>query len=579
MKKLILSVIILFVYPFVLLTAQTPAFPGAEGHGRYTTGGRGGAIYYVTTLDDNSEPGSFRYAVTRSGARTVLFSVSGTIQLKSELKIKTDNLTIAGQSAPGDGICIAGYPLMVQANNVIVRYIRCRMGDAQSISADGADTFGGRKQKNVIIDHCSVSWSTDECASFYENENFTMQWCLISESLRLSGHSKGAHGYGGIWGGAKASFHHNLLAHHSSRTPRLAAGLTSTSTSECVDVRNNVYYNYDIEGAYGGEAVHANLVNNYYQPGPANQNAANSVKRGRIFSLYKRMDGSYPAINDMWGTFYISGNVVVGHANATKDNWTYGVYNQFNSQYGTISQLTKDTIRLSEPLPTDVVTTHSAEKAYEQTLLYAGCSLHRDALDERIASETRTNTAAFIGLSAANTSPYPRPGIIDSQNDLKPAGAGADWSPWPELVQTTPPADTNNDGIPDGWLETNYPDKSATDLNEDGYTFLEVYLNSLVAEITAEQNNGGITSGLNPVKRTNAGVKCYVDVVSKSLMIEAESAIRQIDLFNVAGHKVYAVLVRKNTERIDLSGFLPGIYIVKTIFEDSLSPNVVKIRL
>ncbi|GHV82244.1 pectate lyase [Spirochaetia bacterium] len=460
----------------------TPAFPGAEGHGRYVTGGRGGTVYYVTTLEDTNDPGSLRYGIGLSEPRTILFAVGGTIFLNSELRIRRNDLTIAGQSAPGDGICIAGYPLVVNADNVIIRYIRCRMGDLRNVNADGADAMGGRQRKGIIIDHCSVSWSTDECCSFYGNEDFTMQWCIISESLNYSAHSKGEHGYGGIWGGRKASFHHNLLAHHKSRMPRLGPDSeTSTADNEIVDMRNNVFYNYNGEGAYGAEGMHVNIVNNYYRPGPAwNQN---NTKKGRIMAIGKKAadDSEFPALQNKWGTFYIDGNVVDGHADASRDNWTYGVYNQIASSWQ-ITQAEKDAMRLADPLPAGEVTTHTAAKALELVLSYAGCSLYRDSVDERIVQETWAGTAAYKGSSAN------RPGIIDSQTDLKPSGAGDDWSPWPVLDPGTPVTDSNNDGIPDGWLEARYSGKKATDLNSAGYTYLEVYLNDLAAGITANQN-------------------------------------------------------------------------------------------
>lgn len=466
------------------------AFPGAEGHGRETTGGRGGKVYRVTSLEDTNSYGTLRYGIENMGTdpRTLIFQVSGTIFLKKELKITNGNITIAGQTAPGDGICLAGYPVFVEADNVIVRFVRIRMGDREKVNADGADAFGGRYHKNIIIDHCSISWCTDECASFYNNENFTLQWCIVSESLRLSGHSKGAHGYGAIWGGMKASFHHNLLAHHDSRSPRLGPGVKSTKTNEQTDMRNNVIYNWGGNSCYGAEAMHVNIVNNYYKPGPAT-----ALGWNRLIGIDKKISEtdrqSYPEIFDTWGTFFIDGNVMEGNELVTSNNWQ-GV--TIDKKY-TMDDQTKAKLKLITALDCGVVTTHSAVEAYEKVLSGAGCSLSRDKIDERIVNETRVGTAAFKGLSVLNgnadNKKYPKQGIIDSQDDLRPANATADWSPWPLLKQGPVPVDTDQDGIPDQWEKRfglnpmDISDGNKMTVDPAGkYTNLEMYLHSLTIE-------------------------------------------------------------------------------------------------
>ena len=227
--------------------------------------GRGGDVYHVTTLDDNELPGSFRYACNQAGPRTIVFDVSGTIFLKSQLRLENPDVTIAGQTAPGDGICIADYPFLIQADNVIVRFMRFRLGDRQVAHHEG-DGLGGSGHRNVMVDHCSVSWSIDECISVYGMTDCTVQWCIASHSLHNSGHKKGPHSYGGNWGGSGASYHHNLMANHTSRTPRLGPS-PHTQTDERMDLRNNVIYNYGSNGCYGGEGMTVNIVNNYFRPG------------------------------------------------------------------------------------------------------------------------------------------------------------------------------------------------------------------------------------------------------------------------------------------------------------------------
>lgn len=494
MKKHLLSSLFIGIITAVLpvWADNLPAFPGAEGHGRYTTtGGRGGYVYHVTNLDDDeNDPkfGSLRYYINKNETRTIVFDVSGTIFLKAGLNINNGNLTIAGQTAPGDGICLAGEPVHVNANNVIIRFMRFRMGDTDPNQED--DALGGRFIKNIIIDHCSCSWSVDECVSFYGDENLSLQWCIISESLRHSNHEKGNHGYGGIWGGANTSFHHNLLAHHSSRTPRIGSG-SSTAGREKVDLRNNVIYNYGmVVGCYGAEGMDCNFINCYYKPGPSTK--TNHNRRSMIIGISPNNDD---AARPKWGKYYVSGNWCSSLSDTYKtptdsyekltcqDNWRYGVANNIDG--ATSAEIAA--MKLSEPLDPGTVTTHSAQVAFEKVLATAGCSLKRDIIDERIVRETRGGTATFMGSYSQVG------GIIDSQNDLKPSGAGSDWSAWPTLESVEAPKDTDQDGMPDEWEEANGlnardpRDRNKTDLSDIGYTNLEVYLHSLVAHIVAQE--------------------------------------------------------------------------------------------
>ena len=519
--KRLLSVVMLSVTALTCVSAQEkqPAFPGAEGYGRYVTGGRGGKVYYVTNLNDSGE-GSLRWALNQSGKRTVMFKVSGTIFLKSALSVNSGDVTIAGQSAPGDGICVADYPFTINANNVIMRYMRFRLGQREVANHEG-DGLGAMDHENIIIDHCSVSWSIDECLSILGNKNTTVQWCISSHSLVNAGHAKGAHGYGGNWGGDHASFHHNLMAHHVSRVPRLGPRQT-TQENEHMDMRNNVFYNWSGNGCYGGEGMDVNIVNNYYKPGPGTPDKAVAYRLAaigiRTTEYCTDSNGNWNSWYPMWhkwGHLFVEGNVNPKYSNVTNDNWTYGIYNQIDASGndGTYTAKTKDTIKLSEPIDFIYTTTHSAADAYSRVLSYVGCSKSRDSYDQEIISDVANGKASHqgSGLDA---------GFINTQNDLKPANADATWSPWPTLNSTAAPTDTDGDGMPDAWENANGLNAAdASDgaaLCDDGYTNLEHYLNSLVADITEAQNAGGTPEG-GTIENAQADMNDYEDIANGTI--------------------------------------------------------------
>ena len=420
---------------------RAPAFPGAEGFGKYTIGGRGGKVYEVTNLNDSGH-GSLRWACEAAEPRIVVFRTSGTIALKSKLQIKNPYITIAGQTAPGDGICLRDYMMEFETDHVIIRYMRFRLGD---VSGQESDSFGG-KGHYAIIDHCSASWSVDETFSINKASNLTVQWCMVTESLHNSIHKKGKHGYGGLWGGPGGSWHHNILAHHASRNPRASGN----EESGLMDFRNNVIYNWGFNSAYGGEGWPRNWINNYYKYGPG----TNENVRSRIFVQQYPNSKMYAVSNFIWGYPEISA-----------DNWNGGI--DFQTDRGA----SMATLRVHEPFVVAPVRTQEATEAYELVLKNAGASLARDAVDKRIIYEIRTGTATYGKTWRGGSK-----GIINSQSTV---------GGWPALASAPAPKDTDHDGMPDAWeraheLDAGNPADGSEDRDSDGYTNAEEYLNSLV---------------------------------------------------------------------------------------------------
>ena len=533
-KKILTSMAAALVSAAAL--AQAPAFPGAEGHGRYVTGGRGGKVIHVTNLNDKGT-GSFRAAVTGNSKKIIVFDVAGVIPLASDLTIGS-NTTILGQTAPSPGITLRYYTVRPEGN-CIIRFIRLRRGQEKDIN-DGADATWQRNKTGIIFDHCSFSWSIDEVASFYDNNNFTMQWCTVAESLTNPGHSKGAHGYGGIWGGKLASFHHNFVGHLMNRGPRFNGarygwtGYTSNKDydtykwenpvqAENVDFRNCVMYNAQgtCYGGPGGGQI--NIVNNYYKAGPSHSlksktlngikvNVSSGKERGsqdRITQVTVSSSGNsdkkHPEYYEMTSRYFISGNTTeTTKGTVTKNqDWKGVVYDKgtytYNGErysadkknfYGdavahqTIDGVSCVKIKMDNPAPTGEVTTHSAAEAFSKVLAYGGASLYRDEIDTRYMEEAKTGTAQYKGSITQS------PGIIDKVSDVN----GYTESTFGTASR---PADfdTDKDGIPDAWELANglnpNDDSDALTYSLDGkgyYTNLEVYANSLVEDIMKQGN-------------------------------------------------------------------------------------------
>lgn len=532
-KKILTSMAAALVSAAAL--AQTPAFPGVEGHGRYVTGGRGGKVIHVTNLND-SGTGSFREAV-KSGNRIIVFDVAGVIALKSDLKIG-DNITILGQTAPSPGITLRYYTVQ-PGNNNIIRFLRIRRGEEKNIN-DGADATWQRNKTGIIFDHCSFSWSIDEVASFYDNNNFTMQWCTVAESLTNPGHSKGAHGYGGIWGGKLASFHHNFVGHLMNRGPRFNGarygwtGYTSNKDydtykwenpvqAENVDFRNCVMYNAQgtCYGGPGGGQI--NIVNNYYKAGPSHSlssttqngikvDVSNGKERGNqeritliTVSTSSNSDKDHPEFYEMTSRYFINGNTTeTTKESVTKnkdwkgvsyDKGTYTYNGEIYSadkknlygdavEHKTINGVSCVKIKMDAPAPTGEVTTHSAAESFSKVLSYSGASLYRDEIDARYMEEAKTGTAKYKGSITKS------PGIIDKVADVNGYTEA-------NFGTASRPADfdTDKDGIPDAWELANglnpNDGSDALTYSLDGkgyYTNVEVYANSLVEDIMKQGN-------------------------------------------------------------------------------------------
>ncbi len=491
-----------------------PAFPGAEGGGKFTTGGRGGSIYIVDTLEDYADgesaiKGSLRDAVSGDN-RIIVFDVSGVIRLKQPLRIGGKNISILGQTAPNDGITVYGYETNVsKSENVIIRYMRFRPGAENVHEGDSMDALWGRSMKNFIVDHVSTSWSTDETMSLYRAENMTVQWSIIAESLTMSGHTKGRHGYGAIMGGVNTTYHHNLIANHTSRNPRMGGGTVEADDNEHIasfDMRNNVIYNWGFNSCYGGGRSNANFVYNYLKPGPGTRdNVADRI-----------MDAGE---KDKPGKFFLKGNVLEGNDAVTADN-SKGIYiSEANAPFTEISA----TPFLMDGIKARNLTTDTAQEAYTKVLNMAGAVYpKRDALDQRILNEVKSGTGEFANRhEEVGGLPY-------TESYTRPASLDAD-----------------RDGIPDTWEVANglNPNDAADSqkFSQSGYTYIELYANSLVnmsyipdnpvVELTAPINNAVLSSDV-PVVIT--------------AQVKDDDAIAKVDFYN--GDKIIGTITNEPYE-------------------------------
>jgi pectate lyase len=437
------------------------AFPGAEGFGQNASGGRRGKVVKVTNLEDaasNPPEGSLRWALAQYPGEpiTVVFSVSGIIDLKAELRVKRDNFTIAGQTAPGDGICIRDNKVNFGgSNNFIIRYLRFRIGTMNN-DPNGKGSIGIENASNFIVDHCTFGWSGEENTTIYDNKMSTVQWCIIHEGLYQSGHNKGVRGYGTQWGGESATYHHNLLAHNDSRSPRLN-GARSNDKDVLIDFVNNVNYNWGRQSSsYGAEietnSHRVNFVNNYYKPGPAYPGTSSYF----VVVYYASNQGDKKAL------WYMDGNIMEGDTGKNTNNYSGLNISRYPS--GTTIDQLKSANPFAVPYP---VKTETAENAFNSVLARAG-AFPRDSVDTRIVNEARTGTASGSGSAG-------KPGIIDSPDDI---------GGYPVYNSLPAPLDTDGDGIPDAWetangLDPANPLDGALKNLSKAYTNLEVYLYDL----------------------------------------------------------------------------------------------------
>lgn len=479
--------------PYDLPQAPIPAFPGAEGGGMYSFGGRGGRVIVVTNLNDSGK-GSLRWACQQGGARTVVFNVSGVIHLKSPISVRAPYITIAGQTAPGDGVCITGEAFLIDTHDVIVRHMRFRRGQAGVTVRE--DSFGGNPVGNIMIDHCSCQWGADENISFYRHMypttgqkrkklptvNVTIQNCISAKALDTWNHA-----FGSTLGGENCSFIRNLWASNTGRNP-------SIGWNGVFNFINNVVFNWHHRSADGGDfRAMFNMINNYYKPGPA-------TPGGAVSHRILKVDGTRQADGQtLYGRVYAAGNIVEGNPAVTRDNWAGGI--QLSG--ARLTPAIEGVIRSARPFDMPETAISSAEEAYRHVLQHAGATLpKRDRIDQMVIEEVRTGQAVYDrkgarraeksmkecmwGLAdvSKNEEGTFRHRRMDSRSYLKGIITHPDQMGGLPEYHGTPRTDTDGDGMPDSWerangLDPDNPADATAYASPGGYTNIERYINSI----------------------------------------------------------------------------------------------------